>query len=221
MTPLKHLPLLNRPRERLQRDGAECLQLEDLIAVLLRTGSKHADVLEVSRLVASQLVSGHGNLHELASIPGVGLAKASVISAALKLPGSLLQRTNAFQLSDPEKVYAACADLIAESQEHLVVFYLTVRNQQIARHTVTIGTATASLVHAREVFRPAIAHNASHIVLAHNHPSGDPAPSSADREVTLAIAQAGKHIGIQLADHVVCAASGYVSMRSDFPELFF
>jgi DNA repair protein RadC len=110
--------------------------------------------------------------------------------------------------------------LVELPQECLVVFYLTVRNKTLARDTVSLGTATASLVHPREVFRPAIQHNASHIVLAHNHPSGDPSPSQADKTVTRAMARAGHYLGIELLDHVICSKEGHVSLKSTSPNLF-
>ena len=221
MIPLKQLPQLSRPRERLQRDGVSQLSLEDLIAILIRTGSKESDVLQLSYRISDYLVSGYKNVHDLARIPGVGPTKAAVVSAAIELSKSLTQRSNTLLLSDPHKVYLGCQDLLSLPQEHLVVFYLTVRNQQIARETISIGTATASLIHPREVFRPAIQHNASHIVLAHNHPSGDPSPSAADKEVTLRIAQAGRQLDIELVDHVICGKEDFISLKSSFSELFF
>lgn len=221
MTPFSQLPLLRRPRERLYASGVGSLELEELLAVLLRTGSKGNDVLTLSERIRDALLSGRSSVEELAAIPGVGPSKASIISAALELSRSLKQRSSTFVLSDPERIFQGCQDLLSEPQEHLVVFFLTIRNQQIARETISIGTATASLVHPREVFRPAITHNASHLILAHNHPSGDPTPSQADREATLQLARAGKQVGIEVLDHVICAKDGYVSIKAIAPELFF
>lgn len=195
--------------------------MEDLLAILLRTGSRGSDVLALSERIRDSLLSGQSDASQLALIPGVGPSKAAIIAAALQLPQSLRQRSGTFVLSDPATVYASCQDLLREPQEHLVVFFLTVRNQQIARETVSIGTASASLLHPREVFRPAIIHNASHVVVAHNHPSGDPLPSSADRDATLQLARAGRQVGIELVDHVVCGRDGYVSLKASSPELFF
>lgn len=220
MLTLNTLPSVKRPRERLINEPQLALSLEDLIAVLIRTGSRDYDVLETSRDIASRLLTGRHSIADLASIKGVGMAKAAVIVAALQLAPVLQQRTNYLVLSDPEKIYAACADLLQEPKEHVVAFYLTARNTQIARETISIGTLGASLVHPREVFRPALMHNASHVVLAHNHPSGDPEPSQADRDVTLMLARAGKQLGIELVDHVVCGHSAFMSLRSCFPELF-
>ena len=126
----------------------------------------------------------------------------------------------AAELSDPWKIFQACQDIVRSPQEHLVVFYLNVRNREINRDTISIGTASASLIHPREVFRPAIVQNASHIVLAHNHPSGDPTPSQADKEVTVQLVRAGQLLSIQLLDHLICCPDKFVSLQSAFPHLF-
>ena len=152
-------------------------------------------------------------------MPGVGLAKAAALAAALRLSPTL-ERETALSLVSPERVYHACSDLLSRNQEHLVVFYVNVRNQVLNREVVSVGTLTASLIHSREVFRPAIKESAAAIVLAHNHPSGDPTPSEADILVTKQIARAGRIIGIDLLDHVVCASSGYVSLKEKNPDLF-
>jgi DNA repair protein RadC len=220
MTPIALLPTTRKPRERLQAQGVHSLELEDLLAIVLRTGTAGEDVLSLSRQVANLLVNGCDSLVDLAAVRGVGLAKATEVVAALNLHSALQQRMRQRSLCSPEEIYAACQDLIVRQREELVVFYLTVRNGQLGRETVSLGTATASLVHPREVFRPAILHNASHIVLAHNHPSGDPTPSQADLAATKTIAQAGQQVGIELLDHVVCASSGFVSLKTDAPELF-
>jgi len=221
MTPLTFLPSILKPRERLLACGAESLELEELVAVIIRTGAGNRDVLGVSREVAAYLLSGAPSVEGLAAIHGIGAAKAAELMASLALARAVERRTQAAVLATPADIYAACADLIDFSQEHLAVFYLSVRNRALARDIISIGTATASLIHPREVFRPAIMRNASHIVLAHNHPSGDPSPSQADREATRTIARAGGQIGIELADHVICAKEGYRSLKIDAPELFY
>ena len=220
MNTLIHLPIERRPRERLLSTGVESLQLEDLIAVLVRTGTVKSDVLAMSKQIAQMLVNGECDMGKLANLPGVGPAKAAVIVAALQLSHSLQQRASYALLDDPSKIYLACQDLLDKPQEQLVVFYLTSRGHSIARDTISLGTANASLIHPREVFRPAILHNAVHIVLAHNHPSGDTTPSLADRETTMAIVTAGRQVGIELLDHIICGKLGFTSLKSDFPSLF-
>lgn len=221
MIPLTLLPIERKPRERLQYSGVESLTLEELLAVIIGSGGVGSDVMSVSTSVAKQMLKGCRSIRDFSSIQGIGPAKACEILAALELSVAVTRRSVPALLSDPAAVYSACRDLLEMPREHLVVFYLTVHNQEIARETVSIGTATASLLHPREVFRPAIAHNASHIVLAHNHPSGVSTPSIADREATRRIAIAGVQLGIELIDHVVCATHGFTSLKTDAPELFF
>lgn len=220
MTPIHSLPSIAKPRERLQEFGPYSLSLEELIAVIIGTGSSRYDVLQLSQQVETVLLQGTASFQELSALPGVGAAKASQILAALYLNDRLLQQKKAQSLTDSANIYAACSDLLNASQEYLVAFYINIRGQQIARETISVGTATASLIHPREVFRPAIMHNASHIVIAHNHPSGDPTPSQADTQVTKQLVKAGRMVGIEVLDHVVCGISSFISLRNSMPELF-
>lgn len=219
MLPLTALPPLRKPRERLWSQGPSSLEIEELVAVLLGSGCGKVPVSTLSVQVAQALRQGKHSPAELATISGIGPAKAAVVAAALQV-GSRLAQLVPPELTTPEQVYAQCLDLLTLPQEHLVAFYLNVRAQPLYRETISIGTATASLLHPREVFRPAITHNATHIILAHNHPSGVPQPSQADTLSTRRIAQAGHCVGIELLDHVICAKNGYVSLRSDHPDLF-
>jgi DNA repair protein RadC len=221
MTPLTLLPIQRKPRELLQENGAQSLSLEELIALVIGSGSAGNEVMYMSSLVAQKLLEGNCTMAQLVRIPGIGVAKACEILASMELSMAVTRRSIPSVLADPSSVYLSCNNLLELPQEHLVVFFLTVRNQEIARETVSIGTATASLIHPREVFRPAIIHNASHIVLAHNHPSGVSTPSNADRQATARISQAGTQVGIELIDHVICATQGFTSMKTVAPELFF
>lgn len=207
-------------REHVLKHGCEDLSLPESVALILRSGTKERPLARLSLEVAHALRNGACTVPELRLIPGLGNAKAASLVAGLTL-GSLLARP---ALSDyllsPEAVFRSCADLVQETQEHLVCFFLDVRRNTVRREVVSLGTATASLVHPREVFRQAIVHNAHSIIIAHNHPSGDPAPSGADYQVTRQLALAGSQLGIELLDHVVCARGGFVSLRETNPELF-
>jgi DNA repair protein RadC len=209
-----------RPREQIRQHGPSTLTLEQAVALIVRSGTRTAGVEQVSRNIAQALQQGKRSYAELRTISGVGEATAGALMGALEL-GVLL---DAPQLSDylitPEAVYRACSDLLHEQQEHLVVFYLNVRNQSVRRDLITLGTASSSIVHPREVFRTAIIANASSLILAHNHPSGDPTPSVADAQVTQRVAEAGRTVGIELLDHVVCARRGFISLKETSPQLF-
>lgn len=117
-------------------------------------------------------------------------------------------------ISGPETVYNLLfPKLKKEHREHFIALYLSTRNRVIAQETISVGSLNASIVHPREVFRPALLHAAAALILAHNHPSGDPEPSQEDADITRRMHEAGKLLGIELLDHVVLAADGYTSLR--------
>ncbi|HSI21231.1 MAG TPA: DNA repair protein RadC [Verrucomicrobiae bacterium] len=210
----------DQAREYLLHKGPGYLSLEQAVALIIGTGSKGASVTGLSTKVASLLRGGETRLSALQEVYGLGLAKASALVAALQLYPLLHQRDLSDVLVAPEAVYEACRDLLLEPQEHLVVFFLDVRRRMVRREVVSIGTSTASVLHPREIFRAAIVHNAHSLILAHNHPSGDPSPSSADCAVTKRVFRAGEEVGIELLDHVICATHGWVSLKEQMPALF-
>lgn len=209
-----------RPRERLLSYGVEALSLEEVLAVILGSGSGGHPVHSLARQLSRVLLNGCEEVERISQIPGIGRAKALEVVAALGLAAKVEQCRGLQSFDQPERVYEAMADLLPQRQEHLAVFYLTVRNRLLQREVVSVGTLASSLVHAREVFRPAILHSAMHVIVAHNHPSGCCQPSQADFMATQYLARAGRMLGIELLDHVVCAADGFVSLRDAHPELF-
>lgn len=124
------------------------------------------------------------------------------------------------KLNEPSKVLAECESIRELNQEHFVIFTCDARTYMIDSHTVTIGTASSSPAHPREIFRLAINDNASTVIIAHNHPSGDYTPSQTDKEVTKRIVEAGRIIGIEVVDHVIVSKEGYYSMREELDCLF-
>ena len=207
---LKDQPASERPRERLAERGADALSPAELVAILLRTGLKGTNVLEVAR----QLVTKFGTLNalagatldELCSIPGIGRDKSVTLMAAFALAKRMAKELNgeAPLLDTPERV----ADLLREHMRHFqkeqfIVLLLNTRRRLVKREDLSQGTLDTILVHARDVFRSAIAGNAAAIVLVHNHPSGDPTPSEADIKVTRDLIRAGQLLKIELLDHVI------------------
>jgi DNA repair protein RadC len=208
------------PRERVARIGPDSLSLQDAVALILGSGGQGYPLAVLAQRVAELLRSKVPTYGELYAIPGMGAAKAGAVLAALHLP-SLVQGESVDDLvATPEMVFHACADLVHELQEHLVILYVNARKRVVHRAVASVGSASSSIVHPRDVFRAAILHNALSIIVAHNHPSGDPEPSHADYEVTAMLAAAGEQLGIRLVDHVVVAAQGYVSVRERAPHLF-
>ena len=207
------------PRERLGALGAEALSEAELVALLLRTGGAGRDVLAL----ATSLLEQHQGLAglaatetaELACTPGVGRAKSAALTAALELGRRLAARrlrpgdpvrgpTDVFRHFHPRLRHA--------HHERFLVVLLDGRHRMLREVMISQGTLTASLVHPREVFRPALREAAAAVVLVHNHPSGDPTPSTEDREITLRLADAGVLLGVPVLDHVVVAERGWTSL---------
>ena len=213
---IKGLPKVERPREKLQKYGPEKLSDAELLAILFRTGRKGVNAIQLAKqaLAVNAGKIQSASLQDLTGITGLGAAKACEIIACMELGRRLFAGKKHELLLSPEDVWRELADLRDHKKEHFVIFFLDARNQKIARETVSVGTLTMSLVHPREVFEPAIARAAAHIILAHNHPSGDPEPSREDIRVTEQLQEAGRILGIAILDHVVVTAAGFKSMRS-------
>ena len=224
---LKDQPASERPRERLAAKGPEALTDAELIAILLRTGLRGANAVEIG----AQLIRQFGSLQALArasvddlrKVRGIGRAKAVTLIAAFTLARKMaeeLQRESPV-LDNPEAVVALLkGQNLVKDVETLQVLLLNTRRRLIrVAEEISDGTIDTLLVHPREVFKAAIAANAAAIVLAHNHPSGDPTPSEADIKVTRDLIRAGQLLKIDVLDHVIIGratterAKAYVSLR--------
>lgn len=214
-----HLLAAQRPRERILRSGAESLSVAELVAIIL--GSSTGGVHVLAERVAVILKSQESGAAALLAQTGLGPAKTASLLAALALASRVeRERNESAHLGRPEDIVRHCQDLIEKPQEWFVAFFLSSRSALIQRQVITVGTATASLVHPREVFRAAIQANAVAVAVAHNHPSGSVEPSPADLDVTARLAQAGECIGIPLVDHVICSRQGFSSLKMARPDLF-
>jgi DNA repair protein RadC len=210
------------PRERLRARGADALSAAELIALLLRTGTRGRDALDVARALLAR-TGGLDRLEsapasELAAVSGVGAAKAASLIAAFELGRrcACSHLPEGAALRSPQDVFRHFgARLRRVQQERFVVVFLDGRHRVLGEEMVAQGTLTASLVHPREVFRPALRASAAAVILVHNHPSGDPTPSAEDRVVTDRLARAGEILGVRVLDHVVVAERGYVSLREE------
>lgn len=213
---LKDLPSVDRPREKMLKYGPEKLSTSELLALLLRTGTKNLNVVELAESIVRSF-SGKGladaSVEELGKVFGLGEAKACEIVACFELGKRLLKDKKATLLMSPADVAQELKDIVSHKKEHLIIFYLDPRLQQIKRETVSIGLLESSLVHPREVFESAILHTASSIIVAHNHPSGDVNPSESDRVATERLVRAGKILGIEVLDHIIVTVGGFISLR--------
>jgi len=208
------------PRERLSKCGARALSDAEILALLLRTGSRKRDALVLGHeaLLACGGLEGlsRRSCFELERLAGVGPAKAATLVAAFELGRRAASRPlrRGVSLGGPQDVFQHYGPLLRdEPRERFLVVMLDGRHRILGEATVSIGTLTASLVHPREVFRPALERAAAAIVLVHNHPSGDPSPSGEDRRVTRRLRSAGELLGVRVVDHVVVADAGYFSFQ--------
>ena len=212
---IKDKPKIERPRERLEKYGPSKLKDWELLAILLRSGTKEMDVARLSQKILRDFKDEkilEASIEDLQNIHGLGLAKACEIVACFELGKRKLKGKKTNILLTPKDVWGAMADIRSSKKEHFVVFYLNARNQEIEREIISVGTVNASLVHPREVFEGAIKNNATSIILAHNHPSGDAEPSQDDIEITKKLVYAGKILDIRVVDHVIVIGEEFLSI---------
>jgi DNA repair protein RadC len=216
---IKQLPPELRPRERLLEAGPAALSDGELLGLLFGIGSREKTAVELAGEVISEAGGLHGlyhvNAHELMEVNGIGEAKACILLAAVELGRRIGQVRNPERpvISSPADVDRLLRGRIANlDRENFVAVLLNAKNEVIGAPLISVGTLSASLVHPREVFKPAIRASAASVVLAHNHPSGRVEPSREDREVTSRLAGAAQIIGIEVLDHVILG-DGYFSMK--------
>jgi DNA repair protein RadC len=221
---IKEWPEDERPRERLIKLGAEALSDAQLLAIVLSTGDAASGQSAVD--LALHLVQTFGGLRaldaasiaELCQMKGIGPAKATTIKAALelgkRLSGELPQRK--FKVTAPQDLVSYFQPRLQHLRKEVFKAILLDTKHQMLKHiTVSEGSLSASLVHPREAFLPAIRESAAAVIFLHNHPSGDPTPSTEDRELTQRLAEVGRLVGINVLDHIIIGTGspGYVSFR--------
>jgi DNA repair protein RadC len=216
---MQSLPASCRPRERFLALGGEALQDAELYALILGTGSRGQDALATGKLVAEAYPElrrlAQAGLHELASLPGVGLAKACRLKAALALASRLDQRPlqRGEPLGEPRALFERMGpQLRGQERECFVVVAVDVKHRVLASRRIAEGGVTAVSLEARDVFMWLVREGAAGMMLVHNHPSGDPTPSPDDLELTHRLAMAGELLGITLVDHLVVAQEGFYSL---------
>lgn len=221
-TDVQKLALCEKPREKFLRQGPSAVTDQDLLAILLRTGTKGSSVLDVSRQVIRSLPGenlcylGDTSVTDLCTIQGIGADKAVTVCAAVELGKRIARqrvKAEAPDFSTPQAIAGyVMEDLRFLPQEQFGAVYLSTKNQLIAYRALTVGTINASLAKAREVFRYALRYNAAAVVLVHNHPSGNPEPSHEDIIVTQRIADAGQVMEIPVLDHIIIGDGVFVSL---------
>ncbi len=230
------IPSSERPRERLLSQGAKNLATAELIAILLATGSGKLSALGLAQYLLQQFGTNHreplealrdAHPQELTVISGIGPAKATTILAAIELGKRvcLIRPGDRTIIDSPATAAAALShDLMWQSQEKFAVVLLDVKNRLLNTKVITIGTATETLAHPREVFREAIRQGASRLIVAHNHPSGNLDPSPEDINLTKQLLLAAQLLGLPLLDHLILGQGDHRSLRQatnlwqDYPQ---
>lgn len=217
---IKDLPEEERPREKMFKYGADKVSNAELLAILLRTGTKKVSAVKLAEQVLAKAKSLRDlpllTVEELMEIKGVGQVKGIQIKAALELGKRIASsfREEKQSITSPKDV----ADIMMEQmrfyqKEYFKVVLLNTKNMIISSEIVSIGSLNSSIVHPREIFSLAIKKNSAAVILVHNHPSGDPTPSREDVEVTKRLVEAGSIIGIEVLDHLIIGEGKYYSFR--------
>lgn len=223
---VKELPENLRPRERLLEYGPQALSDQELLAIMLRTGTRKQDVLSVAYqlLMTSEHLSmlRNASVEELKQIDGIGQAKAIELLAAIEF-GRRVSQSSLPRLTKIDSTAIAGKLLVNQmqhyQQEKLIALFLNTKNYVIKQKIVFIGTVNSSVAHPREIFREAVKYPTARIIIAHNHPSGDPSPSPADLIFTKRLISCGEIMGVEILDHIIVAGERYISLQ-DTTDLF-
>ncbi len=217
---IRDLPYEERPRERLLLEGATYLSNAELLAILLRTGSKGQSALAIAQTLLKQVRGlkflNEITIEELVSIQGIGESKAVQLLASIELGKRITKASHIKQdaiLSPEDCVSFLSADMKHLTQEHFVVLFLDTKNYIMGQKTIFIGSLNKAIVHPREVFKEAIKRSSASVICAHNHPSGDATPSQQDIQLTHRLYEAGELIGIRLLDHLIIGDNQFTSLK--------
>lgn len=214
------MPIDDRPRERLERYGADSLSNAELLAIVLRTGTTRENVMELAGKLLRKY-NGLGGLtsaafHELCTEYGLGTAKTAQLKAALEVGKrlSMEQPDKKFQVRSADDAASLLRmELMHLDHEEMYILILDTKNQVIEKIKSYKGTVNSSVLRSAEIFRPAVIRNCPSVIVCHNHPSGDPSPSPEDMEVTSQLIQAGKVLDIELLDHLIIGNPRYISLK--------
>ena len=222
MTMLAHIPIEERPRERFLKEGGEALSLTELLAICLGSGRRGVSVLRV----AEELLSRFGTLSSLfeastealTEVKGIGRAKAIQLQAIFAIAKRLnaLAYRSKYPIRSSYDLYLYIAPKLKDRKQECVAIMLRDSQGNLFQDAILgVGTLNQVIIHPREVFHHALHHRAASLVLAHNHPSGDPKPSRADIELTKLLLKSGELLGIPLDDHLIIGSHSYVSLRDE------
>lgn len=219
---IKELPLEVRPRERLSHYGAANLSDPELLAIVIGTGTKNESALHLSERILSQFETlgalSQASLEELSNVNGIGAAKSAKVLASIELGRRLILAPPTQRItisSPPDIVKLLMSEMRYFDRECFKAVILNTKNEIIKILDVSIGSLNSSVVHPRELYKFVIKHNGAALIVAHNHPSGNPAPSSEDIKLTKRLNEAGEILGIELLDHIILGDGNFVSLKEE------
>lgn len=215
---IKQLPKTKQPRERLLNMGAENLTSQELLAILLSSGTKRKNVLSVAKGLLKQfpLSTLHSiSLSELSKVSGVGKVKAGKIAAAIELGKRAGNSKGLHQVLTPKDVIAEVKEIATKSQEYLIALYLNARHELQLKQTISVGTLNQAIIEPRDIFFYALTLPSSFIILVHNHPSNNSTPSQGDIAFTKRIIDASNLLGIKMIDHIIVTKDNYASFKEE------
>jgi DNA repair protein RadC len=217
------LPASERPRERLQKLGAEALSAQEILALILGRGIAGESVMVTAQRLLGEFGSLKGvaaaSLEQLSHVKGIGLAKAAQIKAAFELSSRVDGYSEAGRkppLKTPDDVAGLVRSRLKDKKkEYFLALLLDTRNRLIKAAEISVGSLDSSIVHPREVFKETISSSAAAVIFVHNHPSGDPEASEDDINLTRRLAEAGEVVGIEVLDHIIIGDNKYTSLKRD------
>ena len=222
MPKIKDIPKVDRPREKFLEKGADALSKSELLAIIIGSGIKGKNVQKLSEQIIRKFNKNFLEIRidDLLEISGIGKAKALQIVASIALMKRIHDESKPVEslILSAKKAVEINSSLKGKKKEYLVCLYLNARNSLIKKEIVSIGTLDKSIIHPREIFGPAVELRAASIILVHNHPSGDPYPSEADREVFKKIVEAGGIMGIAVSDCIIVAENGFFSLSGELKK---
>ncbi|RDY29632.1 JAB domain-containing protein [Romboutsia weinsteinii] len=219
---MRDMAVEERPREKMLKSGEDSLSNSELLAILLRTGTKHKNAIELANYIINKDLQGirylqDMTIEELCKIDGIGLSKATQIKAALELGKRVASfKPIKYKVKNPWDIYKYYMDSLRYQQKEVFkVVLLNTKNEIISDVEISVGTLNSSLVHPREVFREAIKRSTNKMILMHNHPSGSVEPSNEDKNITTRLMKCGELIGIEVIDHIIIGDGLYFSFKEN------
>jgi len=213
---IKELPEFSRPREKLKEKGPQALSDTELIAIILGSGNKGQDVMNIASKVSRLLAENKGQItiEILSTIEGIGLAKATQILAGFELARRHIVKESV-KVAEAKDILPLINDISGKQQEYFICMSFNGANEMIEKRIVTVGLLDKSQVHPREVFADVITDRAASVIFAHNHPSGELKPSNSDLKIHEQLTEAAKILGIRVLDHIVVSKKGYYSFQEN------